>query len=52
MPHPVYGTNYGLNKLKKHGSQNVYFFPNGEFVRYGSRKYPTYFACVFWSDLK
>ena len=41
-----------LNKLKKHGSQNVYFFPNGEFVRYISRKYPTCFACVFWSDLE
>ena len=28
------------------------FSPNGEFVRYISRKYPTCFACVFWSDLE
>ena len=28
------------------------FFPNGEFVRYIGRKYPTCFACVFWSDLE
>ena len=42
-----------LNELKKHGSLNgLFFFSNGKFVRYISRKYPTYLACVFWSDLE
>ena len=28
------------------------FSRNGEFVHDTTRKHPTYFACVFWSDLQ
>ena len=43
----------GLNKLKKHGSQNR-FFPNGAWhsAPFEQNQFcPTYFALVFWSDL-
>ena len=34
------------------GHKTYIFFPNGKFDQYISRKYPTYFACVFWYDLE
>ena len=47
----IYRTNYGLNKLKKHGSQNR-FFQTAHGAPFEQNQFcPTYFARVFCSDL-